>query len=42
MLDRGAVNTQKYATKEGIKTYPILGQSQAVKQNRVIFVNVDA
>lgn len=42
VLDRGAVNTQKYATKEGIKTHPILGQSQAVKQNRVIFVNADA
>lgn len=42
VLDRGAVNTQKYTTKEGIKTHPILGQSQAVKQNRVIFVNADA
>ncbi|WP_445660243.1 ABC transporter substrate-binding protein [Acinetobacter sp. F16] len=42
VLDRGAVNTQKYATKEGIKTHPVLGQSQAVKQNRIIFVNADA
>lgn len=42
VLDRGAVNTQKYATKQGIKTHPILGQSQAVKQNRIIFVNADA
>ncbi|OAL78588.1 hypothetical protein AY606_09255 [Acinetobacter sp. SFB] len=42
VLDRGAVNTQKYASKEGIKTHPVLGQSEAVKQNRVIFVNADA
>lgn len=42
VLDRGAVNTQKYATKESIKTHPVLGQSQAAKQNRVIFVNADA
>lgn len=42
VLDRGAVNTQKYATKQGINTHAVLGQSQAVKQNRVIFVNADA
>ncbi|TCB50399.1 hypothetical protein E0H80_08850 [Acinetobacter sp. ANC 4779] len=42
VLDRGAVNTQKYASKEGIKTHSVLGQSQAVKHNRVIFVNADA
>ena len=42
VLDRGAVHTQNYATKQGIKDHPILGQSEAVKQNKVIFVNADA
>jgi len=42
VLDRGAVNTQKYSTKQVIKTHSILGQSQAVKQNRIIFVNANA
>ncbi|CAB1215800.1 ABC transporter substrate-binding protein [Acinetobacter bouvetii] len=41
VLDRGAVNKQNYATKQGIKEHPLLGQSEAVKQNRVIFVDAD-
>ena len=42
VLDRGAVNTGKYATKTGIKTHPVLSTAQAVKHNRVIFVDADA
>ncbi|MGE8541593.1 MAG: ABC transporter substrate-binding protein [Acinetobacter sp.] len=42
VLDRGAVNTQQYAAKEKILSHSVLGQSQAVKNGKVIFVNADA
>lgn len=42
VLDRGAVNTQNYAAKQHIQSHPLLKNSQAVKENRVIFVDADA
>lgn len=42
VLDRGAVNTQKYATKDAILKHPLLSLSKAVKNQKVIFVDADA
>ncbi|QIO05266.1 siderophore ABC transporter substrate-binding protein [Acinetobacter shaoyimingii] len=42
VLDRGAVNTQKYAAKDNILKHHVLSNAQAVKNKKVIFVNADA
>lgn len=42
VLDRGAVNTQKYTAQHNIVKHPSLKNAQAVKDNKVIYVNADA
>lgn len=42
VLDRGAVNTQKYASKDNILKHEILSKTDAVKNQKVIYVNADA
>lgn len=42
VLDRGAVNTQKYATKENILKNEALSKAAALKNQKVIYVNADA
>jgi iron complex transport system substrate-binding protein len=42
VLDRGAVNTQKYTALDNIQKHPILKNAQAVKTGKVIQVNADA
>lgn len=42
VLDRGAVNTQKYAAKDMILKHELLSKSAAVKNQKVIFVDADS
>ena len=42
VLDRGAVNTQKYTAQENILKHPALKNAQALKDKKVIYVNADA
>lgn len=42
VLDRGAVNTEKYAAKETIFKHTLLSQAYAVKEKKVIFVDANA
>ena len=42
VLDRGAVNTQKYTAQDNILKHDILKNAQAVKNKQVIYVNADA
>ena len=42
VLDRGAVNTQKYTAQDKIEKHEILSQAEAVKNRKVIYVNADA
>lgn len=42
VLDRGAVNTQKYTAKENILKHDVLSKAQALKNQNVIFVDADA
>lgn len=42
VLDRGAVNTQKYTAQDHIKNHPALKNSKALAENKVIYVNADA
>lgn len=41
VLDRGAVGTGQYTAQDRIHKHPILGQSQAIKNKKVIYVNAD-
>lgn len=42
VLDRGAVNTQKYAAKDMILKHELLSKTAAVKNQKVIFVDADS
>ena len=42
VLDRGAVNTQKYTAQDNIKQHEILKNADAIQANQVIYVNADA
>lgn len=42
VLDRGAVNTQKYTAQDNIKQHEILKNANAIQVNQVIYVNADA
>ena len=42
VLDRGAVNTQKYTAQDNIKQHEILKNADAIQANHVIYVNADA
>lgn len=41
VLDRGAVGTGKYTAQDHITRHPVLSQSQAVKNKKLIYVNAD-
>ena len=42
VLDRGAVNTQKYTAQDFIQKHPVLKNAEAVKNKKVIYVDADA
>ena len=42
VLDRGAVNTQKYTAQDNILKHPALKNAQALQAKKVIYVNADA
>lgn len=42
VLDRGAVNTQKYTAQDFIQKHPVLKNAKAVKDKKIIYVDADA
>ena len=42
VLDRGAVNTQKYTAQDNIQKHPALKNAKALAEKKVIYVNADA
>ena len=42
VLDRGAVNTQKYTAQANIQKYPALKNAKALADKKVIYVNAEA
>ncbi|ANF81317.1 hypothetical protein A3K93_03310 [Acinetobacter sp. NCu2D-2] len=42
VLDRGAVNTQKYTAQDNILKHPALKNAKALQDKKVIYVNADA
>lgn len=42
ILDRGAVNTQKYTAQDNIQKHPALKNAKALAEKKVIYVNADA
>ncbi|WP_180179190.1 ABC transporter substrate-binding protein [Acinetobacter sp. YH12041] len=42
VLDRGAVNTQKYTAQDNIQKHSVLKNAKALAEKKVIYVNADA